>query len=362
MVKSVPDRILKGMILQTILTGENEGNELTSKEIHEFISTNEFYFESPETDRSGNPMFAGNYRYNNLPGLRRTLTYLRNAGYVTKKGSKPFTFHLTAEGRLHAQDPFYKYNLKMQYTRNLANEIVTRTLANDEKVEELAEKKRIEKCKVCKFNRPPEVKRRPATKNTVRPIKNIIKVEVGDDIKEIEITPDGKVKELEELKASLVMNGNSPDTASTILTLQNKVEYLASALRKAGGQIVAKERQLDKEINRKARTDRKTQARRDSRLEIAQMYWGYSLDAEFFKAWGGSLRVVEYRRTVGREILERYFDIQSANSEIMTRTGYAKGIVHPDAIIDLGIYIAEIVEGSIIVDSEYFRSPKRLKF
>ena len=151
--KSIPDRTLKGMLLQTILRAESEGLELTSQDIHNYISNSSFYFESPETDQYGRPQWSGDYTYDNLAGIRTGLSYLKRAGYVLKQGTeRPYTFLLTEEGRLHADDPFYKYKIKQQYMQKRVDEIVQHTLDNDEAVTELAERKRIELCKECRLN------------------------------------------------------------------------------------------------------------------------------------------------------------------------------------------------------------------
>ena len=81
--KQVPDRILKGMTLQTIL---KSANLLTSREIHDFVSSNTFHFESPELNKFGRPLFSGNYTYNNLHSIRTELCFCRRAVYVKKVG------------------------------------------------------------------------------------------------------------------------------------------------------------------------------------------------------------------------------------------------------------------------------------
>ena len=90
--KQVPDRILKAMTLQTIL---KSSELLTSRQIHEYISSHTFYFESPELNKFGRPLFYGNYSYNNLDSIRKELTFCRQAGYVKKVGEKrPFHFDI----------------------------------------------------------------------------------------------------------------------------------------------------------------------------------------------------------------------------------------------------------------------------
>jgi len=60
------------------------------------------------------------------------------------------------------------------------------------------------------------------------------------------------------------------------------------------------------------------------------------------------------------QVLNVFYDIQSTKGEIMTRTDYARRILKPEEIPDVGIYVAEIKAGSIVVDSERFQAPKTL--
>jgi len=362
--KSVEDRVLKGMILKTILRAEDEHLELTSEDIHNYISTNEFYFESPETDRYGRPVFSGDYTYDNLPGIRSTLTYLRHAGYIVKSGiERPFTFLLTTEGHLHAEDTFFKYKMKMQYMQKLVDEIVSRTLNNDENVNELAESKKRLLCKTCKLNHP-KAQRLPARTWTVKPHRGKIGLQGKDDsIREYEITEDDQIKELADLKASLVMKDGKVDAESTIMTLQNEKEYLTGVLREAGIRYEKLDTAYMKEKGRKGKADAKRLFRNMTRMEVAHAYYeaGMYLDAEFFEIWGGDqIVIVEYKRTVGMEILNVYYDIQSTKSEIMTRTDLKRRILEPEEIPSIGIYVSEIRPGSVIFNSEHFQAPKTL--
>lgn len=361
--KSIPDRVLKGMILQTILRAEDEHLELTSEDIHFYVSNNEFHFESPETDQYGRPEWSGDYSYDSLPGIRSTLTYLRQNGYISKQGTeRPFTFHLTTEGRLHADDPFYKYNLKMAYMQKRVDKIVQRTLDNDEHVNELAERKRIELCKTCRLSNP-KAKRLQARANTVRPNKGRIGIQRKDGtVKDVEVTEEGEIKELEDLKASLVMKDGKVDVQSTILSQQNEIEGMKNVLAEQGIRYNKTVTQLDKMKNRKGKLDAQRLHRGMTRMEIAHWYLNNNmyLDAEFFEIWKGSLVVVEYKRTLDMDILNVSYDIQSKKGEILTRTGFSRRILEPEEIPSIGIYVAEIKGGSIIVDSEHFQAPKSL--
>jgi len=285
--KSVPDRVLKGMILQTMLKAqEGLDTQLTSKEIHSVISNHQagFFFESPETDKYGKPLFAGEYTYDNLPGVRSALSYLKGAGYVSLydrdrwgdlirlQQTQPYVWYLTPEGEIHANDTFYKLRHRLDIIEREIDEKVQHRLSNDEQVSYLADQKRIEMCKTCRDSKPPR-QRLKARANTVRPNRGKIGIQVKDDtIKEIEVTPEGDIKELEDLKKALVMKNGNVDVASTILNLQNTIEAQGKLLGKAGIEIGKLDTQLIKEKGRKTARSKKESIRKMGRLELAQYY------------------------------------------------------------------------------------------
>ena len=362
--KQVPDRILKGMTLRAIF--ESEGL-LTSQEIHDYISANSFHFESPELNKFGKPLFSGHYTINNLHSIRAELTYCRRAGYVKKVGEKrPFCFALTDEGILHANDPFVKYRIKQKKMIEQSFKYAESILKNDEKVAELAEKKRIEKCKSCRDAKPKANKSK--TNNTVRPVKNVIKVELNNgDIKEIEMTKEGNVKELEYLKKALILSGKSPDAPSTILTLQNENAELRKLVGRAGVELV----KANTKIENNAQKSKKCLQRQYSRQEIAEAYWAdengnaYPLSQEFFDLWGGDYMVVVLEKVLelGQIFEAGKCDILSKGSEMyQRRKRYIRRELVGDEIYQQGIYIQEIKQSGIIINSENMIAPKLLKW
>jgi len=362
--KQVPDRVLKGMILKTILKSTGL---LTSQEIHDYVSSNTFYFESSELNKFGRPLFSGNYSYDNLHSIRTELTYCRRAGYLKKVGEKrPFLFELTDEGILHAKDPFVKYRVKQERMIEQSFKYAESILKNDEKVDELAEKKRVEKCKSCRDAKPRASKSK--AKNTVRPVKNIIKVEMKNgDIKEIEVTKEGEVKELEELKKALIMGGKSPNAPSTILTLQNENAELRKLVGRAGVELV----KANNKIENNARKSKKTMQRQYSREEIAEAYWAdengnaYPLSQEFFDLWGGDYMVVVLEKVLelGQIFEAGKCDILSKGSEMyQRRKKYIRRELVGDEIYQQGLYIQEIKSSGIIIDSYNMIAPKLLKW
>ena len=356
--KKVPDRVLKGMILKTIF--ESKGL-LTSQEIHDYISSHTFYFESPELNKFGRPLFSGKYTYNNLYSIRKELTYCRRAGYVKKVGEKrPFLFELTDEGILHAKDPFVKYRVKQERMIEQSFKYAESILKNDEKVDGLAEKKRVEKCKTCRDAKSKALK----SKNTVRPIKNIIKVEMKNgDVKEIEMTREGEVRELEELKKALIMSGKSPNAPSTILTLQNENEELKKLLGHSGIELGKAQEKLE----RKERKKEKDLIRNLDRLELAEHYYvnGLYLDEAFFDYWQGNYRAVLLERImVWQELLHKgKIDIIGTNSDEWTRRQeHIKEVLTGEEIEYCQIRIVEIQNSGILIDSPGMIAPKTLRF
>jgi|GEM_PF-3687543 len=364
--KIVPDRVLKGMCLQAILNAEDEDLHLTSKDIHYYVSRTTFQFTSPETDKYGNPLFSGEYSYNNLPGIRSELSYLRRAGYIHKIGTKkPFTWMLTTEGRYHAEDTFFKYKLKLQYYENKINDEVKHRLSNDEQVVALAEEKRIELCKTCRDAKPPRERLRART-STANPHQGRIGINrKNGSVKEYTVNEDtGEIKELEDLKNSLVMNKDgSVNDASSFLSLQNENVKMRKVLKQAGITIEKLDTQLIKEKGKKALRDERTFIRNMTRMELSYHYYenNLNIDAEFIEIWKGSLLVVQYKHIVDKEILNTFYDMLTSRSEIMTRTGLVNRILEAEEIPSIGIYIFEIKNSSVVFDSENFKEPKTLK-
>ena len=364
--KSIPDRCLTGMIAQTLQMAEDQGLDITSQKIHNFISQNEFFFESPELDKYGKPFFSQKFTYDNLPGIRSELTYMRHMGYISKQGEgKTKTFVLTMEGKLLAADPFFKYRYKQQYTQNIIDERVKLLLSDDDYVNQLAEDKRIKLCKTCRLTHP-KAKRLKARSWTARPNKGKIGAQMKDgSIVEIEVTDEGKIKELEELKAVLVRGADGKiDTVSTIMSLQNQNAEYVKMLNEAGIKIGDLDTQLNKAKGRKSKLGEKTLIRTMDRIQLANHYADNDLylDIDFFEIWQGGLLVVEYKRLLQLDgLLSVDYDIQSKRSEIITRTDFTRRVLEPHEIQKVKIQITEIRDRSIVVDSKYFKAPKVIK-
>jgi len=375
--KSIPDRVLKGMILQTMLRAQEEDRQLTSLEIHNYVSNNSFEFISPELDKYGNPTFSGNYTYDNLPGLRASISYLKKAGYVSlydrnwngdiirEQQVKPYVWYLTLDGEIHARDTFHKFRIRLDAIEREINQKVAHRLSNDEQVVYLAEQKRIELCKTCRDSKPPRERLRART-STANPHQGRIGINrKNGSVREYTVNEDtGEIKELEDLKNSLVMNKDgSVNNASTIMSLQNENIAMRKLLAETGQRYIKSEAALTKEKGRKTLRTEKEFIRTMDRMGLATYYGKNSmyLDADFFTAWGNALVVVEYKRTLWDGLIERVYDIQGIRSEIMTRTGFVNRVLEPDEIQMVGIYIFEIKGSSIVFNSEHFTAPKTVR-
>jgi len=347
--KQVPDRVLKGMTLQTIL---KSANLLSSQEIHDYISTHTF-----------------------LDSIRKELTYCRQAGYVKKVGQKrPFLFSLTDEGKLHAVDPFVKYRIKQEKMIEQSFIYAESILKNDEKVDKLAEKKIVEKCKSCRDAKPKASKSKASTpspkmtKKQMNARKKSIKVpDAEGNINEISVNKnldDNFIKTLQEM---IDYNGKIDENASTVLCLQNENAELRKLVGKAGVELV----KANNKIENSARKSKKTMQRQYSRQEIAQAYWAdenrnaYPLSQEFFDLWGGDYMVVVLEKILEfGEIFEAgKVDVLSKGSEMyQRRKKYIRRELVGDEIYQQGLYIQEIKPSGIIIDSYNMVAPKLLKW
>ena len=373
--KSVPDRVLKGLILDCMLTALKEDRLLTAQEIHNIILTTPKFFETPEIDVYGKPLFSGKYTYNSLPGVRSCLSYLKKSGYVSlyntddygniirKKQKRPYVWYLTPDGEVHGRDTFSKLRFRVATDQKIIDANVANLLSQDEQVQHIAGELFKE---WKKLNPKPPRERLRAKSWTVKPHRNKIGIQhpKTGKIKEYEVTKSGDIKELEDLKSQLIMKHGKVNVESTIMSLQNEIEAMRKVLAEADIRYEKQSVELAKHQGRKTARSDKEFIRQMDRMGISTYYYeaGMVLDAQFFEIWGGSMVVVEYKRLLEIDgILNVYYDIQSTGSEIMTRTEFSKRILELDEVPDVQIQVTEIRDGSIEVDSPWFNAPKTLK-
>lgn len=363
-MKCFQDNLFKGFLLNSIGEGYNT---LASLDEHLSGGVFDYKFEIYDIETSKFVHIHFKENYSKYDGIRRELQYLRGAYFIKMYGDKkPFFYELTEKGKIHAKNPFINKNFKNEEWSTSVRETIKVILEDDEKIEELSEKKRIEKCKSCRDAKPNTSKSK--TKNTARPIKNIIKVELKNgDIREIEMTKDGEIMELEELKKALILSGKSPNAPSTILTLQNENEELRKLLGKSGIELG----KANTKLERKDRKNEKTMQRQYYRHEIAEAYWAdengnaYPLSQEFFDLWGGDYMAVVLEKVLefGQIFEAGKVDVLSRGSEMyQRRKKFIRRELVGDEIYQQGFYIQEIKSSGIIIDSDNMIAPKLLKW
>jgi len=196
--KSIPDRVLKGAILSSLVDDRNRiPLELTLSQIHVHISTVPYFCESPEVDvETGEPTFSQEFIYDNKDGVRKELTYLRQAGYISKLGDrKPHTYRVTLMGAEHAIDTFAKYRVKKEQMEKTATLMARSIIENSEEFQEA----------VREYVRTNQIPKLNITRTKAPIIKNP-RVKTGKGEKITFVNEDSSEQEIttEELQAALL--------------------------------------------------------------------------------------------------------------------------------------------------------------
>ena len=350
MVKQIPDRILKGMVLTAI----EQGNHTTA-EIRNHIAATPYYCESSELDEFGNPTISDYYTYENYGGLRRELTYLRHQGYIRKLGmKKPHRFELTKTGIEHAINPFIKYNFKRNLMIEEARKTADAILENDDRFKEAVKnyvKNNVLEVdlgdkKTNKIDHSNEVVR-IVEKPLLKPENNIVEVDFWD----------GKTKQKyhsnEDIKAVADLKAVAEEQATRLIEYENALRWYQSR-EEAENTIGIK--QLNRELT--------TAERKAKRQALVYEYHthNYAIDAQFFKLWDGGMIPVTIRK-----VWDWYNPFQQGSVEIMSRGNreFKRGhAVEMDAelIINTEFYFYQEVENGIEIFGNGMTEPQLLKW
>jgi hypothetical protein len=349
--KRLPDRVLKGAILNSLKSSDQTILlELTLSQISDHIANVPYFCESPEVDvETGEPLFSGHFTYNNKDGVRKELTYLRQAGYISKLGNrKPHTYTLTQTGIENASNPFVKYEHKrskmIRDSYAIANGILENSDQFREAVRDYIEKNDVKEINVVQGKAP-----------IIKPVNQTIRIQMDDGVdKEIELDSKNEIKEVQELKAQ-ISQLESNHTAA-IQEYENYVRELEYTLSTSDIEAVKKfERTLSRE------------EKKQMRYALAVEYWnnGYYLDEYFFKQWGADyiIAVLKKLMELGQLIAPEYVDIFSRNSDLYKRRkSRIKRIVTGKEIAGCEIVIIGTTESGVVIDSQYLEAEKTLKW
>jgi len=346
--KRLPDRVLKGAILNSLESLDQTNLlELTLSQISDHIANIPYFCESPEVDmETGEPLFSGGFTYDNKDGVRKELTYLRQAGYISKLGNrKPHTYTLTQTGIEHAQNPFVKYEHKRSKMINDAYAIANGILENSDQFKEAVERRAREMTPIKVQNQ--------IEKPVLKPVNQIVKVQFDDGTeKEIKLDSDGEIKELGELKNQLKQL-ETKHTAN-IQEYEKYVRELESTLSRTDIEAVKKyERNLSREEKKQMRYD------------LAVEYWNknYYLDEYFFKVWKGDyiIAVLKKLLELGQVIAHECIDVFSRNSDLYKRRkSRIKRIVTGEDILRCEFFIKDFTDSALVIDSQYLEAEKTL--
>jgi hypothetical protein len=349
--KRLPDRVLKGAILNSLKSSDQTILlELSLSQISNHIANVPYFCESPEVDvETGVPLFSEHFTYDNKDGVRKELTYLRQAGYICKLGNcKPHTYTLTLTGIEHAQNPFVKYEHKrskmIRDSYAIANGILENSDQFREAVRDYIEKNDVKKINVVQTKAP-----------IIKPVNQVIKVQMDDGTeKEIELDSNNDFKEVQVLKNQIKQL--EADHTTTIKEYEKYVRELESSRCQSDIEAVKKfERTLSRE------------EKKQMRYALAVEYWnnGYYLDEYFFKQWGADyiIAVLKKLMELGQLIAPEYVDIFSRNSDLYKRRqSRIKRTVSGDEIAGCELVIIGTTESGVVIGSPYLEAEKTLKW
>jgi len=345
--KRLPDRVLKGAILNSLKSSDQTILlELTLSQISDHIANVPYFCESPEVDvETGEPLFSGHFTYNNKDGVRKELTYLRQAGYISKLGKrKPHTYTLTQTGIENANNPFVKYEYKRSKMIRDAYAIANGILDNSDQFKEAVERRAREMT-------PIKVENKIETP-VLKPVNQIVKVQMDDTEKKN--VPDSNNEIVQELKTQLKQQ--KADHTATIQEYQYYIRELESALSYSDIEAVKKyERNLSREEKKNVRYA----------LAVEYANNNYYLDDYFFRVWDGDyiIAVLKKLMELGQVIAPESVDIFSRNSDLYKRRqSRIKRIVSGDEILSCEFFIKDFTESSVVIGSPYLEEDKTLKW
>ena len=349
--KRLPDRVLKGAILNSLKCSDQTTLlELTLSQISDHIANVSYFCESPEVDvETGEPLFSGHFTYNNKDGVRKELTYLRQAGYISKLGKrKPHTYTLTQTGIENANNPFVKYEHKrskmIRDSYAIANGILENSDQFREAVRDYIEKNEVGKINVVQGKAP-----------IIRPINQTIRIEMDDGAeKEIEFDSNNEIKEVQELKAQI--RQLEADHTTTIKEYEKYVRELESSRCQSDIEAV-------KKYERNLTRDEKKHVRYALAVEYANN--NFYLDEYFFREWKGDyiIAVLKKMMELGQLISPECIDIFSRNSDLYKRRqSRIKRIITGDEILSCEFFIKDFTDSGIVITSPYLEAEKRLRW
>ena len=350
MVKQIPDRILKGMVLTAIVQGN-----YTTAEIRNHIAATPYYCESSELDEFGNPSNSDFYTYSNYGGLRRELTYLRHQGYIKKLGKKsPHRFELTKTGIEHSINPFIKFEYKQNLMHDEAKRISDAILGNDDRFKEAV--------KNYVKNNVQEVDLVDKKTNQIEHSNEVVRiVEKPVSIPENNIQKvdfrDGQIRQLEhsneDIKAVADLKAIAEEQATRLIEYENAIRWYQS---QEAAENVNDIKQLNKEIS--------TAERIAKRQALVYEYHthNYAIDAQFFKLWGGGMVPV-----VIKKIWDWHNPFLQGSVEIMSRgnSEFARGHAEEmdeDLILSTEFYFYQESKNGIELFGHGMKKPQLLKW
>lgn len=350
MVKQIPDRILKGMVLSAI----EQGNHTTA-DIRNHLATVPYYCDSLDTYELGDPTISDYYTYENYGGLRRELTFLRHQGYLRKLGKKPpHRFELTKNGIEHANNPFLKYNFKRNLMIDEARRTADAILGNDDRFKEAVKNYMKNNAHAVDLG-DKKTNQIEHSNEDVRIVEKPFLIP-ENNIQEVDFR-DGKTKQKyhsnEDIKAVADLKAVAEEQATRIIEYENAIRWYQSQ--------DAVDNAIDiKQLNKELSTAERIQKRQALAYEYLNN--NYLIDIQFFKLWGGNMIPVTIKK-----VWDWHNPFSSGSVEIMSRgnrefsRGHAEEM-DAELILNSQFCFYQEVENGIELFGHGMTEPKLLKW
>ena len=357
--KLTPDNELKGLILTAVSLGMRKSLEIISY----VQSTPYTYIEADDT------MTENLYR-GDAGAIRTAITRLKNAGYLSlyhynelgeitsyKAQRRPYSYYLTAVGRIHQQNPYIKKEHREQKISDEAWRLMRNLLEDENAFQEAVRE-------YARTNEAPKI-------NIVRskaPIIRNPRIKAGKGGKITFEMPDGTEQEIttEQLQATLKdvdkIRIKSDELNNRVLTQQIQMQGYEQQI---GGLVYALEGKDIKlsDIQRRNTGAMRAAQRKDLVYAVTGIYSDdldgeYPIEvyvgADFFNTWGS----IWGRKVKGATIWNRASFELMADTNPEVERGHAVNELSYDEMDGVGMYISKIRPTGITISSDNKRIVK----
>jgi len=357
--KLTPDNELKALILTAVSLGSRKSQEIIS-----YVQSTPYTYIEAEGEMTEN-IYGGD-----AGAIRTAITRLKNAGYLSlyhynelgeitsyETQRRPYSYYLTAVGRIHQENPYVKKEHREQKISDEAWRLMRDLLEDEDAFQEA----------VREYARTHEVPKINMVRSKAPIIRNP-RIKAGKGGKITFEMPDGTEKEIttEQLQATLKdvdkIRIRENEHNQTILTQQYAMQGYEQQISDLVYALEGKEIKSS-DIQRRNTGAMRTAQRKDLVYAVTGIYpddldGEYLIEvyvgADFFEAWGS----IWGRKVKGATIWNRAsFEIMSDTNPEVVR-GHAVNELSYDEMDAVGMYISKIRPTGITISSDNKRIVK----